>query len=125
MKDTILFYFVSILPVLKRLWYQNTVKSSLGSNCRLQLCTSESNFILYITLSCKVNDTEAALTTRKLMLGFAEPQSVYFTSSARRRGLFLLHVWPTAHWYSQHKHSVNTRDHSQARVLFTAAALYS
>lgn len=60
------------------------------------------------------------------MFGFAEPQSVYF-----RRGLFLLHVWPTAHWYSRHTHSINTRDQSQARVVFnelrgfTAAALYS
>lgn len=60
-----------------------------------------------------------AQTTRELMLGFAEPQSVYFTSSLRLRGLFLLLVWPSVHWYSQHGDRINTADHSRARVVFS------
>lgn len=133
-KSTTLFYFVTIplyYLLMKRLWHHNKVNCCLGSNCRLQLCTFESNFSLYKTLSCNVNGTGTALTTRKLMLGLAEPQSVYCTSSLRWRRLFPLHVWPAAHWYSQHRHSINTRDHSQAWIVFndrggfTAATLYS
>lgn len=70
-------------------------------------------------LSCKVNGTGAALTTEELMLGFAEPQSVSFTSSLRLRGLFLLLLWPSVHWYSQHGDSINTADHLRARVVFS------
>lgn len=44
------------------------------------------------------------------------PHSVYFTSSLRGWRLSL-HVWSASHWYSQHSHSINTNDHSWARVI--------
>ncbi len=94
------------------MWYHNRVNCCLGSNCTLCSCMFEFNFRLYKTLSCNVNGTGRALTTRELMFCWTTN-----CSSLRGRGPFLLQVWHIVHWYSQHRQSINTRNHSQAGVV--------